>query len=47
MRVFAFTGGSHARFPAFREHIASLQPDLVFDAMPDLVQLVADQTARI
>ncbi|MBB3946220.1 HAD superfamily hydrolase (TIGR01509 family) [Rhizobium skierniewicense] len=47
MRVFAFTGGSHARFPAFREHIASLEPDLVFDAMPDLVQLVADQTARV
>ena len=46
MRVFAFTGGSHACFPAFREHIASLKPDLVFDAMPDLVQLVADQAAR-
>lgn len=46
MRVFAFTGGTHARFPAFREHIASLKPDLVFDAMPDLVQLVADQAAR-
>lgn len=46
MRVFAFTGGSHARFPAFRDHIASLEPDLVFDAMPDLVHLVADQTAR-
>ncbi|KIQ03124.1 hydrolase [Agrobacterium tumefaciens] len=46
MRVFAFTGGTHARFPAFREQIASLEPDLVFDAMPDLVQLVADQAAR-
>ncbi|MBD8686371.1 MULTISPECIES: HAD family hydrolase [unclassified Rhizobium] len=46
MRVFAFTGGTHARFPAFREQIASLKPDLVFDAMPDLVQLVADQAAR-
>lgn len=46
MRVFAFTGGTHARFPAFREHIASLKPDLVFDAMPDLVHLVADQTAQ-
>lgn len=43
MCVFAFTGGSHARFPAFRENIASLEPDLVFDAMPDLVQLVADR----
>lgn len=45
MRVFAFTGGSHARFPAFREHIARLEPDHVFDAMPDLVQLVASPTA--
>lgn len=47
MRVFAFTGGSHAQYPAFREHIASLKPDLVFDAMPDLVHLVADQAARL
>lgn len=46
MRVFAFTGGSHARFPAFRDHIASLKPDLVFDAMPDLVQLVEDHKIR-
>lgn len=40
MTVFAFTGGSHARFPSFREQIASLEPDAVFDAMPDLVHLV-------
>lgn len=46
MCVFAFTGGSHARFPAFREQIAALEPDLVFDAMPDLVQLVGNQKGR-
>lgn len=46
MCVFAFTGGSHARFPAFREQIAALEPDLVFDAMPDLVQLVGNRKSR-
>lgn len=46
MCVFAFTGGSHARFPAFREQIAGLEPDLVFDAMPDLVQLVGNRKSR-
>ncbi len=46
MCVFAFTGGSHARFPAFREQIAGLEPDLVFDAMPDLVQLVGNRKGR-
>lgn len=46
MCVFAFTGGSHARFPAFRQQIAALEPDLVFDAMPDLVHLVRDRKGR-
>ncbi len=46
MCVFAFTGGSHARFPAFREQIAALEPDLLFDAMPDLVQLVGTRNLR-
>ncbi|NTJ44370.1 HAD family hydrolase [Agrobacterium larrymoorei] len=46
MCVFAFTGGSHARFPAFREQIAGLEPDLLFDAMPDLVQLVGTRNLR-
>jgi HAD superfamily hydrolase (TIGR01509 family) len=40
MTVFAFIGGSHARFPAFREQIGDLKPDVIFDAMADLVQLV-------
>ncbi|MDS7595339.1 HAD family hydrolase [Agrobacterium tumefaciens] len=46
MTVFAFTGGSHARFPAFREKIAGLGADAVFDAMPDLVQLVGGYLGR-
>lgn len=46
MAVFAFTGGSHARFPAFREKIAGLGADAVFDAMPDLVQLVGGYLGR-
>ena len=46
MTVFAFTGGSHARFPSFREQIASLEPDVVFDAMPDLVHLVENHLQR-
>ena len=40
MTVFAFTGGSHARHPAHLARIASLEPDLIFDnmrALPDLL----------
>lgn len=40
MTVFAFTGGSHADVPGYRERIDALSPDLIFDAMPDLLQLV-------
>jgi hypothetical protein len=46
MAVFAFTGGSHARFPAFREKIAGLGADATFDAMPDLVQLVGSYVGK-
>ncbi len=46
MGVFAFTGGSHARFPAFREKIAGFGADAVFDAMPDLVQLVGSYVGK-
>ena len=46
MGVFAFTGGSHARFPAFREKIAGLGADAVFDAMPDLVHLVGSYVGK-
>ncbi|WP_313612134.1 HAD family hydrolase [Agrobacterium sp.] len=40
MTVLAFTGASHARFPAFRQKIELLQPHAVFDDMDDLVHLV-------
>jgi len=40
MTVFAFTGGSHACVPGYRERIDELSPDAVFDAMPDLLHLV-------
>lgn len=40
MTVFAFTGGSHAAVPGYRERIDALSPDLIFDAMPDLLHLV-------
>lgn len=40
MTVFGFTGGSHASVPGYRERIDALSPDVVFDAMPDLLHLV-------
>jgi HAD superfamily hydrolase (TIGR01509 family) len=40
MAVFAFVGGSHASVPGYRERIAALSPQVVFDAMPDLIHLV-------
>ncbi|KEQ06265.1 HAD family hydrolase [Pseudorhizobium pelagicum] len=40
MTVFAFVGGSHAGAPGYRERVDSLAPDVVFDAMPDLIHLV-------
>ncbi len=46
MAVFAFTGGSHARFPAFREKIAGLGANATFDAMEDLVQLISDYMGK-
>jgi HAD superfamily hydrolase (TIGR01509 family) len=36
MRVFAFTGGSHARSVEHRRRLEALQPDLVFDDMARL-----------
>lgn len=43
MRVFAFTGGSHANFPGYRAELDRLSPEVVFDAMPDLIHLVRKQ----
>ena len=40
MTVFAFTGGSHTDGPDYQERIAALSPDVVFDAMAELLQLV-------
>jgi HAD superfamily hydrolase (TIGR01509 family) len=40
MTVFAFTGGSHAHSPSYRAELQRLSPEVVFDAMPDLIHLV-------
>lgn len=40
MRVFAFTGATHARHPLHLQRIAALEPDLVFDNMADLPGLI-------
>jgi len=40
MTVFAFTGGSHANSAHYRSELARLAPEVVFDAMPDLIHLV-------
>jgi HAD superfamily hydrolase (TIGR01509 family) len=47
MRVFAFTGGSHARSAAHLERIEALAPDLVFEDMarlPGLIETVSTNT---
>lgn len=40
MTVFAFTGGTHANLPRYRAELDRLAPEVVFDAMPDLIHLV-------
>jgi HAD superfamily hydrolase (TIGR01509 family) len=40
MTVFAFTGGSHADSPSYRAELERLSPEVVFDAMADLIHLV-------
>jgi HAD superfamily hydrolase (TIGR01509 family) len=40
MTVFAFTGGSHAHSPSYLAELQQLSPEVVFDAMPDLIHLV-------
>ncbi|MGA1804493.1 HAD family hydrolase [Rhizobium sp. HT1-10] len=40
MTVFAFTGGSHASSAHYRAELTRLAPEVVFDAMPDLIHLV-------
>ena len=46
MTVFAYCGGSHASLPSYRAALASLQPDVTFDAMADLLHLVAKSDDR-
>lgn len=43
MRVFAFTGGSHANFEGYRAELDRLSPEAVFDVMPDLIHLIQKQ----
>jgi HAD superfamily hydrolase (TIGR01509 family) len=40
MRVFGFTGGSHARSPAHQAKLKALAPDIVFDTMERLPELI-------
>lgn len=40
MRVFGFVGGSHARSPAYRTKLALLSPDLIFDDISLLPELI-------
>ncbi|NKN35614.1 HAD family hydrolase [Agrobacterium sp. a22-2] len=41
MTVFAFTGGSHAGTAGHRDAVTRLKPDAVFDAMAELLHLIA------
>jgi HAD superfamily hydrolase (TIGR01509 family) len=47
MRVFGFVGGSHARRPGYRERLAALKPDLMFDDMRQLPDLIASMGEAI
>ncbi|PBB97787.1 HAD family hydrolase [Mesorhizobium sp. WSM3862] len=47
MRVFAFTGGSHANNPALKARLASTEPDFIFADMLQLPDLIADLGARV
>jgi HAD superfamily hydrolase (TIGR01509 family) len=49
MRVFAFVGGSHARQPGYVERLAALRPELVFDdllALPQILEMASVNPAR-
>lgn len=47
MRVFAFVGGGHARRPGYRESLAALAPDVLFDDMRQLPDLIASMGEAI
>jgi len=40
MTVFAFTGGGHAAGPAYRQGLAALSPDALFDDMRELPGMI-------
>ena len=46
MRVFAFTGGSHAGHAALETKLAAFRPDRVFSDMRMLPNLVAEKSSR-
>jgi HAD superfamily hydrolase (TIGR01509 family) len=46
MRVFAFTGASHAQGSAHRDRLAALAPEAIFDDMAQLPALVAAAGAK-
>jgi HAD superfamily hydrolase (TIGR01509 family) len=47
MRVFAFTGGSHASNPGLKARLASTEPDSIFADMLQLPDLIAGLGARV
>ncbi|MFD1987141.1 HAD family hydrolase [Mesorhizobium newzealandense] len=47
MRVFAFTGGSHAGNPTLKARLASSEPDFIFADMLQLPNLIAGLGARV
>ncbi|PZV37824.1 HAD family hydrolase [Mesorhizobium kowhaii] len=47
MRVFAFTGGSHAGNPTLKALLASSEPDFIFADMLQLPDLIAGLGARV
>jgi HAD superfamily hydrolase (TIGR01509 family) len=40
MRVFGFLGGGHARRPGYRDNLAALGPEVLFDDMHQLPRLI-------
>ena len=46
MRVFGFVGGSHARSATYRAKLATLAPDLIFDEISRLPDLIVNGAAR-
>ncbi|MER9136679.1 HAD family hydrolase [Mesorhizobium sp. M0830] len=47
MRVFAFSGGSHAGNPTLKARLASSEPDFIFADMLQLPDLIAGLGARV